>query len=160
MNAVAADPRPGFFKRSWKALNSALLVALIVAFGSWGFQLYQTRVAANQASNLQQISDFTADAAATDRAVVRFFNAVSEGKSLDQPREKVEDALVGHSIKVEQLREVLGPARAEQYLAAIEQLQNAIEETTDATRNGPNETAFGKVIELRREMISQARREA
>jgi uncharacterized protein HemX len=141
-------------------MNSALFVALIVALGGWAFQMHQTRVAANQASGLQQINEFTADAAAMDRAVVRFFNAASEGKNLDQPREKVEQALVDHSIKVEQLRAVLGPNRADEYLRAIETLQNEVAETSDATHNGPNETAFGRVLELRRTMVSEARKEA
>ena len=160
MNAVAADPRPGFFKRSWNALNSALAVGLIVALAGWAFQAYQTRLAANQASNLQQIQEFASDAAATDRAVVRFLNAAAEARNLNQPRQQVEQALVDHSIKVEQLRDVLGPERADEYLRAMEQLQIELEQTTDATHNGPNETALGRVIELRRSMVTRAREDS
>ena len=160
MNAVAAGSRPGFFKRSWNALNSALAVGLILALLGLAFQAYQNRLAANQSANLQRISEFSADGASADRAVARFLTAAAEAESLDEPRRNAEQALVDHSIKVEQLRDVFGPQRADEYLQAIEQLQLEISRTRDATHNGPNETAFGRVIELRRSMVAQARAEA
>ena len=158
MNAVA-NQKPGLLRTSWNALNSVLLAGLIIAGAGWAFQVHQTREAARQTANLERISDFTADAAATDRAVVRFFDAAAEGQDLSKARDGAQQALVDHSIKVESMRDVFGQSSSEQYLRAIERLQNEIEATKDATHAGPNVTALGREIQLRRSLVEKAREE-
>lgn len=160
MNSAASSNAPGFLSKSWSALNSALIVALLVAVCGWGFQYRETRLASKQTYNLERVAELSADGEKVDRAIVAFFNAAAEGKPVAVSRRTASQAIVDHSIKVESLRSVIGDRRADDYLAALNELDEQVAATMDARHAGPNKTAFGKVIETRRAVVNAVRASA
>lgn len=157
MNSAAPSMAPGFLKRSWNALNSAFAVGLILALAGWAFQLNQTRVASAQTFNLTRVSELSTDGEKMDRSIVLFYNAAAEQKPLEKAREAAKQAIVDHSLKVESVRSVIGAVDADSYLLALDALNQQLDRTVDRSNAGPNQTVFGRVIELRRSLIQKVR---
>ena len=160
MNSAANSQAPGFLKKSWNALNSALIVALIIAVGGWAFQYRETRLAATQTFNMERLAELSADGAKLDKSVVEFFDAAAQGDDLRRSRKKVVAAIVDHSLKVESLRSVMGDASSDEYLRALNDLSEQVAATKDATHAGQNITALAKMIETRRALVKRVRNQA
>jgi len=148
---------PGFIKKSWNVINSTLAAGLIIALAGWAFQFHQTRVASVQTYNLTRVGELSSDGEKMDRSIVVFYNAAANQMPLDVARDAAKQAIVDHSLKVESVRGVIGAEDADAYLVALDTLSQQLDLTTDRTNAGPNKTAFGRVIELRRALIEKAR---
>lgn len=157
MNIAVDDVMSGPSPRFWSRFNSALVVALIAAVVGWGFQLHLTRQASNQTFNLSRVAEFSTNGQALDKAIVAFFNTAAARQPLEQKRAAAEQAVTDHSIKVEALRDVFGAEASDEYLHALGRLNDVVSETADERNSDANITAFGRVLELRRRLVQNAK---
>lgn len=139
-----------------KVLNSALVIALVVAIGGWLTQCQQNKEIQRLSYQMQQVSEFKASGAALDQAVVDVFDSLAKGGVADVQRSTLNKAVVEHVVRTEADREIFGSENAEEYLRALNVLRGELDEATDARNSGPRVSAFANVIEVRRKMMKQA----
>jgi len=167
----------------WASLKSQWLAgALLIPIGFLIINAVianqQAREARVQAVNVDRISKVQDSGKQLDIALAAYFQSIAElglaerrlrmpGTYADTPvpqaqaaviesRKDARKALADHASDVQRLRGSLDPTASERYMAALADINTAVEGDADIDRTGANITALSKLVVARNALVDQA----
>lgn len=159
-----------------------LATVLVVPLAFFGLQTYVARQdvkeARVQSINVDRLSKIQDSGKALDLALAAYFQSISElglaerhlrmpGTYADTPvpqaqaavveaRKEARKALADHASDVQRLRGSLDPAASKRYVAALANINAAVEGDANIDRTGANITALSKLVVARNALVDQA----
>ena len=144
---------------TWAVTGGLLLWAITASF-QWYVARQDAREATVQTYNLSRVAAFRDSGAELDRKVAAFNDAAAEGQSLSEARQNVREAMADHAAKTFAMQDAFGKAATDRYSDDLKALQNAVEQTKDATNSGAIITALSHVVVARTKLADDVTKKA
>jgi hypothetical protein len=141
-------------------VGGGVVVGLILAVAQCSIEKRNAREASVQTYNMGRVAAFRDSGAELDKKVAAFNDAAAEGQSLSEARQNVREAMADHAAKTFAMQDAFGKTATDRYSDELKALQNAVEQTKDATNSGAIITALSHVVVARTKLADDVTKKA